>query len=287
MDIMKTKKYIMAAAAVWILFFHLWIPVFPYGSIPGQAERFILGIAYIGVDMFFFVSAYSLAKRPVTNYGKFVLNRALKLLPLFILAYLTGSFLWFLPALMAVYLLLPPMLKLIKSDPWFYLSLFITIWLVLVMALPGLGIFLYRLPSVFLGAYYGSKRKLYPKRTEYFAGTVLLLAGILLCIKLGYMHKLNFPTQEAFYLTGLPLMMGIIMLIDAACAGREFKVLGFLGEISLELYFVQVVLGPGMIDLLFKLTNMRLLTNIASFSLSILIAFSINLLSNLLPKERT
>lgn len=32
----------MAIAAIFIAVYHLWIPVFPAGGLPGQVERFII-----------------------------------------------------------------------------------------------------------------------------------------------------------------------------------------------------------------------------------------------------
>ena len=125
---MKNKRMIMAFSALQILIFHLWICI---GK--SRIELFLKQTAYIGVDVFFFVSAYSLAGRKVGNYGKFVWSRLKAVYLKFILFALVaclyckwtvghflkviglvdlfqkggGSFLWFLPAIMLFYLIYP------------------------------------------------------------------------------------------------------------------------------------------------------------------------------------
>lgn len=67
------KKFLQVIAAFQILFFHLWAPL-----TSTQIEQFILKTAYVGVDMFFFLSAYSLAGREI-DYVPFLKDRVLKL----------------------------------------------------------------------------------------------------------------------------------------------------------------------------------------------------------------
>ena len=54
---MKNKKLIMFFAALMILIFHLWIYINPITNNLFKIEVFIRTICYIGVDIFFFVSA--------------------------------------------------------------------------------------------------------------------------------------------------------------------------------------------------------------------------------------
>ena len=67
---MKSKRSIMGYAALLIVLFHFYIPVFN-----NVAETFIYRSAYIGVDLFFFVSASSLSKKSQIDYLPFVANR--------------------------------------------------------------------------------------------------------------------------------------------------------------------------------------------------------------------
>ena len=160
MNISVTKKYIAAVAALEILLYHCWIPVFRFGTPLAGAERFLLASSYCGVDIFFFLSAYTLVLRPVTDYGGFILNRAVKILPLFLIAWALGHFIWFLPAIMVMYLVFPPLYRICSKNPVLAFPLLFIGWacityLVLGWIAPAqdLGIFLFRIPSIILGAY--------------------------------------------------------------------------------------------------------------------------------------
>ena len=126
------KKFLQVIAAFQILFFHLWAPL-----TSTQIEQFILKTAYVGVDMFFFLSAYSLAGREI-DYVPFLKDRVLKLYAKFaffvlIMALFSksfgviravksltfieffqkggGAFLWFIPAILIFYAVYPLFLK--------------------------------------------------------------------------------------------------------------------------------------------------------------------------------
>ena len=126
---MANKKSIMAISALLILFFHFWVSVFR----GNETELFLRQIAAVGVDMFFFVSAYSLGKNHIEKYGSFVFSRFqavyLKFILFAIVAFVCakwnfarllrvifavelfqkggGAFLWFLPAIMLIYVIFP------------------------------------------------------------------------------------------------------------------------------------------------------------------------------------
>ncbi len=124
---MKCKKSLMGLAALLIVVFHFYIPF-----LGNQIEMTLYRASYIGVDIFFFVSAYSLASRPM-EWKAFLLNRLRYIyLPFVALAVLGavygkwtiarffsvicgveffqkggGSFLWFFIAIMLLYLVSP------------------------------------------------------------------------------------------------------------------------------------------------------------------------------------
>ena len=126
------KKFLQVIAAFQILFFHLWAPI-----TSTQIEQFVLKTAYVGVDMFFFLSAYSLAGREI-DYVPFLKDRVLKLYAKFaffvlIMALFSksfgviravkslmfieffqkggGAFLWFIPAILIFYAVYPLFLR--------------------------------------------------------------------------------------------------------------------------------------------------------------------------------
>ena len=71
----------MAVAAILIAVYHLWIPVLPAAGLPGQVERFLVAIGYIGVDLFFFLSAYTLTFSDLTSRQSFILGGSERCIP--------------------------------------------------------------------------------------------------------------------------------------------------------------------------------------------------------------
>ena len=61
----KYRNAIMGIAALWVLFFHAWIPVMPastagHFNLFGFIERYLKAIGYCGVDIFLLVSGLGL-----------------------------------------------------------------------------------------------------------------------------------------------------------------------------------------------------------------------------------
>lgn len=278
----NSKKLIASYAALQILLYHCWIPVLKYGTFPGALERFLVATTYSGVDMFFFISAYSLVSRPVEDYKGFIKNRALKLLPLFVIALFTGHFLWFIPSIMIMYLLLPPLYRICRKKPLLSFFLLIAGWIAVTYLILGvirpkqdIGIFLFRIPSIILGAYaVRFKNSLGPVRTT-AAGLLLIAAGTALTYKFGYINKLDVPFRSTFYLTGIPVMLGTVMILNLIGSKFESRAIKYFGSMTLELYFTQMVFGTMLVNLFFRLAGSRIITNIAVlltvFALSALI----------------
>ena len=135
---MQNKKTIMTFSALFIVIFHMWINV-----TNSPIEMYLRQICVIGVDLFFFLSAYSIGKRKNIEYKKFIIDRFLKIYLKFIIFaciaafYLKwdiskfikvilgielfnkggGSFLWFIPGIMLVYLTLPLYKKIDEKYP--------------------------------------------------------------------------------------------------------------------------------------------------------------------------
>ena len=63
------KKFLQFLGAILIIVFHLWIKLSN-----NLLESFFVGIAYIGVDIFFLVSVCSLANKTI-DYKSFIVNR--------------------------------------------------------------------------------------------------------------------------------------------------------------------------------------------------------------------
>lgn len=283
----NSKRAIALVAALQILLYHCWIPVFGYGSAIGQIERFLIAATYSGVDVFFFISAYSLASRPVENYKKFIANRALKLLPLFIIALIFGHFLWFIPSIMIMYLIFPPLYRVCRKNPSLSFILLIAGWAALVYLILGVirpaqdyGIFLFRIPSIILGAYAAGCTVKIDKRITTVAGVLLLAIGTILIYRFGYIHRLNTPFRGTFYLMGIPTMLGTVLLINNLFSGINSRIISFLGSMTLELYFSQMVLGTLLVSLAFRISGSRIVTNISSMVIITAIAAAIKIIND-------
>lgn len=282
-----SKKAIASVAALQILLYHCWIPVFRFGTFLGSAERFLLAATYSGVDVFFFISAYSLVSRPVKDYRGFLLNRAVKLLPLFFIALITGQFLWFIPSIMIMYILLPPLYRVCRKRPLFSFLLLLIGWGCLVYVILGvispssdLGIFLFRIPAMILGAYAVGFWGKFSKSKALILGTALIVIGLILVYKFGYINKINTPFRGMFYLMGIPIMLGTVLLVDRFASKLRSHIVERFGSITLELYFSQMVLGTVLVNLFFPATKSRIVTNIASIAVIIVVAAIIKIIND-------
>lgn len=302
---MKNKKLLMTVSAFMILFFHLWIYIFPKNNV----EIFLKQICFIGVDIFFFVSAYSIGKKDKINYKEFIKNRFTKIYIKFIVfafiafiyqkwqisrffkvivgyEFITrggGSFLWFIPAIMIMYLLLPLYKKIDDKYKIMTSILTVTVYLLMTVLVSLLGnyrsiiIFTNRIPIILIG-YYFSKynliEKLKMKRCLYaFITTLLLIFGSVLAYKtLTSKFKLSiFP--DIFYLTAIPLIIGLILLLDKVPTN---KITDFLGSFTLEVYAIQMIFGFNIANDLYSRLNSIWLTNFMSITIVLVLSYIIN-----------
>lgn len=299
----------MAVAAIFIAVYHLWIPVLPAVGLPGQAERFVATIGYIGVDLFFFLSVYTLTFSDITSRRKFVFRRFGKVYPMFLLfcvlalvmgklsfpRFFTtavfldffqnggGSFLWFVPALLLMYLAFPfSRAALSKYSPVKRLVISLTVWAALAFAIEyglrgvvDVSIFLCRIPVILLGVFLAKYEGAWTVKRRLIAGAALLLPGLALIYRFAYLEKLTDPLDGMFYIAALPCVLGLLFLLDAAFMSHSSKALDALGGATLELYSIQMLVGSELVNALFRLTHVKILTNI--FSFTILIVFSLAL----------
>lgn len=169
------KKLLQVFSALLILVYHVWMPV---GS--GTVSQFIIRTGYIGVDIFFFLAAYSLADKQI-KYLDFIRDRFGKIYLKFLLFTIVaalykgwtfgrvirillfaelferggGSFLWFIPAIMIFYLLYPLYLKLNeKTRVWYVLAGWLAFSLISQHLLDYTTIFIFtnRIPAMLAGS---------------------------------------------------------------------------------------------------------------------------------------
>lgn len=309
---MKNKKVIMSFSALMIIIFHLWINITKPNTNIYLIETYLRYIGYIGVDIFFFVSAYSLAKNEIDNYSNFIIKRFRKIYLKFIIfgviafffnkwsflkllkiifgiEFLTkggGSFLWFIPAIMIIYILLPLYKKL--DNKYKIITPIITIitYLILVITLSinkktTLLIFINRIPIILLG-YYFSKLKIFEKLQKnnllyYCLALCLTIFGLLFNYYLYMNHFYLSYFQDIFYVLSIPLIIGVILLLDKIKSNNLFN---YLGSITLEVYAIQMIFGYYLTGKLVKIISNSFLINIISIVIVIMIASFFNLIFN-------
>ena len=305
------KKFLQVIAAFQILFFHLWAPL-----TSTQIEQFILKTAYVGVDMFFFLSAYSLAGREI-DYVPFLKDRVLKLYAKFafftlimalfsksfgvirVVKSLTlieffqkggGAFLWFIPAILILYIIYPLFLK--------WNSRFKVIWVLLiwltgsvfaehVLSYTAVFIFTNRIPVILAGYLFktyctGNRDAIMPDNNKMNrtiqilrrSWVVLIAAGVLLLHMYGFKVRLNFPIKDMFYVLAIPSVIGLVMLSSYV---KKYAVTESLGSITLELYAVQMIFGQQILIWAYNVFNKNaLLTNIFVTGVMLLLAYIIS-----------
>ena len=290
------KKFLQVIAAFQILFFHLWAPL-----TSTQIEQFILKTAYVGVDMFFFLSAYSLAGREI-DYVPFLKDRVLKLYAKFAFFVLVmalfsksfgviravksltfieffqkggGAFLWFIPAILIFYVVYPLFLK--------WNSRFKVIWVLLiwltgsvfaehVLSYTAVFIFTNRIPVILAGYLF----KTYCTKNNNLRRSfiVLIPLGVLLLHMYGFKVRLNFPIKDIFYVLAIPSVIGLVMLSSYV---KKCAVTDSLGSITLELYAVQMIFGQRILIWAYNVFNKNaLLTNIFVTVVMLLLAYIIS-----------
>ena len=290
------KKFLQVIAAFQILFFHLWAPI-----TSTQIEQFVLKTAYVGVDMFFFLSAYSLAGREI-DYVPFLKDRVLKLYAKFafftlimalfsksfgvirVVKSLTlieffqkggGAFLWFIPAILIFYAVYPLFLKWNSRLKVIWVLL---IWLVAgvfsehVLSYTAVFIFTNRIPVILAGYLFKTYCTKHNNLRRSFI--VLIPLGALLLYMYGFKVRLNFPIKDMFYVLAIPSVIGLVMLSSYV---KKCAVTDSLGSITLELYAVQMIFGQRILMWAYNVFNKNaLLTNIFVTGVMLLLAYIIS-----------
>lgn len=276
------KKFLQFIGTILVLVFHIWATI-----TSSTIESFIVRTSFIGVDLFFFVSAYSLADKKI-DLKSFMKNRFqtiyLKFAVLTLIAFfykkwkikkllltLTGmdlfisgggSFLWFVPAIMIFYFLYPlfvkwknPKKELIVLSGYTVLCLLITY----LTKNRVLFIFLNRLPVV-MAAYYLKTRKI---NINKFVSFLLVAIGIVLLYFFFFKKRLNVPFAQFYYIMIIPFVIGFAYLTKDI---KENKVVSLIGNCSLEVYGLSMIFGFNIAAKLLKLTNSALVSNIISIT---------------------
>lgn len=300
---MKNKKAIMFVASLLILIFHFWIYISSKTSPLFKYELFIRQICFIGVDIFFFISAFSIYGVKKDDYLNFIKKRFVKVYLLFIIfsfiaffynkwslkeLILTisgislfikggGSFLWFVPAIMLVYILLP-LYGFVEEKNKYILPIIVIIWVILAFTTSNytsykeIFILLNRVPIILLG-YYFSKYKIIDKlskKTLILISIIGFISGILL---LYYFLRSNFYIRDFYYILAIPLVIGLILFFNEL---PKSKIISKIGSATLEVYALQMSFGYDIANLVSRIVNNNFLANMSIIVIIIVISLLIN-----------
>lgn len=298
----SNKKFLQTLAALLILVFHLWIPVSQW-----KWEHFIIKTGYIGVDLFFFLSACSLAEREFT-YGNFIQNRFTiiyskflffvliaafykKFEPLRVIKILTGleffergggAFLWFIPAILIFYLLYPLFVKwkfpykvLIVMIAWFVLSYLTAKY----TGYTEIFIFTNRIPVILLGYQLTTLNK-----NVRWSLLLCFPLGLALLYYYGYMHKLNVPFTDIYFVIGIFTVAGLYAISTFI---KQSKVWDVLGIGTLELYALQMIFGPTVVTEVYRLTKNAFMTNLIVILVFFLVSIVLSKIFSIIYKKIT
>ena len=246
---MRCKKEIMGLAALMVVLFHFYIP---FGT--SAFETYIYRSTFIGVDLFFFVSSYSIASRNRNQKfqaKEFILNRLEYIYaPFVILSFIAtvyhnwsvsrfvniilgvefyerggGAFLWYFIGIMVFYLLVPLILLLKRETKLWGFPILIALWIVLSLILQfGFNytkafILINRLPIFFIGFYYdelilANLNKL-KKKHICIIEIVMFVVGAILVYKYATTGRVIKPFMDMYYVIAIPLILATVMIVNS------------------------------------------------------------------------
>lgn len=321
--ISKYRGAIMGFSALLILYFHEWCKLFGNCPIIADIETFWKKVGFCGVDIFLFLSGIGLTFSIKKSSIPLFYYRRLKRI---ILPFITASvlicivdnwpiiefwknisgfnfytkniygFLWFIPAIITLYLLFPLYYKLFLKSK--YKAIFLVgsleVWLILSIYLrefmrKDLYGFTNRIPIFMIGIYMGwliqNKKVVFTKST-WLLITLTLVLGIYLSYLTTYenMYILvpvsNCCVPDILISISTSLLLAKfldftsrIRYIDRIGKGLT-KVLAFYGSFSLESYCIQEWLGKRIINIMNKNQYPNILINILVLLVITIVSFS-------------
>lgn len=252
---MRCKKELMGLAALMVLLFHFYIP---FGT--SMVETYIFRSTFIGVDLFFFVSAYSLGSRNREGkfqYGKFLLNRISYIyIPFVVLTIISaiyrkwplmqftnvingreffeksgGAFLWYFVGIMMIYICSPlfvfskQKLKMLGFPVLIGFWLLLSVLLQFALGYTKLFILINRLPIFIIGLYYDELVARYIKKLKLWIviaiEVALFIIGTVLTYKYAVATRLLKPFADMYYVVAIPLVIATVMIMDTVVTKIE------------------------------------------------------------------
>lgn len=284
------KSFLKCLAAIMVLMFHIWANI--SSSI---IESFIIRILFVGVDIFFFLSAYSLADKDI-KLSSFLKNRFLTIyLEFVVFAIISffykgwkiqklinvllgvdliknggGSFLWFIPAIMIFYVLYPLFIKWNNNKKEIIVLVGYTIVAIAISYFTknkNLFIVINRIPIIII-AYYLKTRKIKFNKLQ---SLLMIAIGLVLLYFFYFKKRVDIPIVQIYYVLAIPLAIGIIYICDDVKSNKVFEL---IGNASLEIYGLSMIFGFNIASKLLKMIKMPIITNVLSIIAVVLISIA-------------
>lgn len=272
----RCRSELMGLAMLWVLLFHAF-----YMTPQTKWLRDLKDLGYLGVDVFILLSAMGLAaslSRKEQRYWDYLKRRLVRVLPLYWLVVglyglalrLAGEaslgrvvwslstlfywlqkpsiFNWYIPGLLAFYLLAPPAVALLTRCRYklpvvaaLGLLCYPFFHFLQLRGVTHLNDVLLRIPifllGLLLGLYIAQGRRLTWRSLCFWAALPFLVP-----LLKGMIHRYYLPANLSFALGGVILCLGLGWLLGLLPEGGLRWLLRLLGESSLEIYLLNVVL---------------------------------------------
>ena len=329
----KYRKALMGIATLWIFIFHAWIPLFSDDkfSYIAYAEQYIKMIGFCGVDIFLLLSGigltFAIKKEKLFVFYYRRIRRIILpfLLMAFVRCYIEGwtimeflknisgwnfyarsiySFIWFVPAIVTLYLFFPLYYTIFKkmNNKYMFTTGIIMLWLFVSILLRNviredLFGFLNRIPVFVIGVLFGwiiqNQEGIVFKTQEWVHIGISLALGFYLAFLTNFCeYELVVPVSSC----GIPnclIACSLPFCIAKCLAYLEShikdgkivtKILEFYGGFSLELYCISDCFLLIAINILYKLNFSKMAINTTVFCVFTMVAYLFSVIFNLFWK---
>ncbi len=266
-QLIKQKRLpIMGIAALWIMLFHSTIKV------PVPVIDFINKTGYLGVDIFMFMSGFSMyhsfTKTCNSNSKLFIKKRMARILPTFVpfailwwggyiyknyntkdlllqamhskTFWITMTiFRWFIPCICFCYLITPLINWIIQQTKYTYVAMLILIIPIISASFIFLGssvalMFMLRIPEYIIGYCYGIDKERY---SNIIYRVVILFCGIIIYASFLYRFSDEMLSDYGLYwYPAILLTSSMVICLARILPKSGCKLLSFIGKRSLEVY---------------------------------------------------
>lgn len=261
----QNRTFYMGVAMIWIIGYHLWLKDMAYYDRDFKIFSHIFKYGYVGVDIFFFLSAYGLCYSFMSgNIKQFYFKRFVRIVPVFLVYYIIryliegGDFLqfcyfkllqlstltifpsicpkeisldWFIPAMLNLYLVFPIIFKVVgyivkRNRLWHLLSVLIAFYGSHFLWGYIDGLYITRIPIVIVGVF----TYFYLKGNNY--KNILLMYAIF-AMQLFFLERHNL-----MYSAPVPIVL--LAISNSGLNIARFSIISSIGNMSIEYFFSHV-----------------------------------------------